>query len=75
MITKFTYRNHRGEVEEREVDVDSVEFIRDPGFNYQPGWFISGIDQSRMQRRSFALVNVVLPEKEKYFAVLKIREQ
>jgi hypothetical protein len=40
--------------------VDSVEWIGRPGFDYQPGWFISGIDLDKDEHRSFALTHIVL---------------
>lgn len=59
---QFRYMNHQGEVEDRSVDVDSVEFHYNPGFGHQPGWFISGYDNVKNARRSFALSHIVLPE-------------
>lgn len=56
----FIYKNHRGVVEERTVDVDSLEFQFHPGHDHQPGWFISGFDHARAARRSFRLSNIVL---------------
>lgn len=64
MRIQFTYRNHRGNERLRTIDVDSVEFIRNPGFNYQPGWFVSGYDCDKEARRSFALTHIVLPDSE-----------
>lgn len=57
MIT-FYYKNHRGEVAERRVEVDSLEFVTNPGFGYQPGWFLSGHDLDKDARRSFALSHI-----------------
>lgn len=57
MIT-FHYKNHRGEVAERHVEVDSLEFVTNPGFGYQPGWFLSGHDLDKGARRSFALSHI-----------------
>ena len=74
MIIEFTYRNHRGQIEQRRVDVDSIEYIRDPGFHYQPGWFLSGKDLDRDARRSFALTHIILPEHTPYYKLLKFRE-
>lgn len=58
----FFYKNHRGEVAERTIDVDSIEWQNNPGYDYQPGWFISGHCHDRDARRSFALSHIVLPE-------------
>lgn len=57
---RFTYINHRGQQSERNVDIDSLEFHYNPGFGYQPGWFISGFDHDKADRRSFALSRIVL---------------
>lgn len=57
---KFQYLNHNGKLAERNVDIDSLEFHRNPGYGYQPGWFISGFDHDKAARRSFALSRIVL---------------
>ena len=58
----FKYLNHRGKLAERIVDVDSLEFIREPGFGYQSGWFISGQDHEKDARRSFSLDRIIMDE-------------
>lgn len=62
----FAYKNHRGEVNNRTVDVDSIEFITtvhaDDDYGYQPGWFLSGWDHTKQARRSFALCNIILDD-------------
>lgn len=63
-IIKFQYMNHRGEIRERSVDVDALEFFFVPIWGYQPGWFISGLDLESMQRRSFSLNRIIFPEGE-----------
>jgi hypothetical protein len=60
----FEYLNHRGIKETRTIDVDGLEFNHDPGFDYQPGWFLSGWCHNRKQRRSFALSRITLPGRE-----------
>lgn len=69
----FTYRNHRGEIEKRSLAVDSIEWINDPGYNYQPGWFVSGLDLDRRARRSFALANMILPpaDERKFYKLME----
>jgi hypothetical protein len=62
MIVKFKYKNHRGEITPRTVDLDSIEFITKPGYGYQPGWFLSGIDQDKNARRSFSVHNIILDD-------------
>ena len=61
-LIKFEYKNHRGEVTQREIIPDSLEWIDNPGYNYQPGWFLSGFDFDKQARRSFALCNIILPK-------------
>lgn len=61
MQISFTYLNHNGKRSERTIEVDSLEFHRNPGFGYQPGWFISGLDRDKNARRSFALARIELP--------------
>jgi hypothetical protein len=56
----FKYRSHRGVVEDRTIDVETIEWLAKPGYDYQPGWFISGRCHDRGARRSFALSHVVL---------------
>lgn len=58
----FNYLNHRGARSERTVDVETVEFIRAPGYGYQSGWFVSGFDHDKMARRSFALSHILMPD-------------
>ena len=70
----FFYKNHRGEVAERTVEIDSLEWINNPGYDYQPGWFLSGLDVDRNARRSFALTHIILAESEndrKFFQLVK----
>jgi len=54
----FSYKNHRGVVETRQVRDASLMFDRTPEYGYQPGWFIDAYCLSRHSRRKFALVNV-----------------
>lgn len=66
---KFTYRNHKGEVEARRIQPTKIEYITYPGYNYQPGWFLTGHDLDRPggvsgfdNMRSFALTHIVFPD-------------
>lgn len=56
----FLYRNHKGIIAERTVDVEDISFLTKPGYEYQPGWFINGHCHDRKARRSFALSHIVL---------------
>lgn len=69
----FTYINHAGKRAERTVDVETLEFIKDPGFGYQGGWFISGRCHDKNARRSFSLSRIVLPDSEtlKIFTLMR----
>lgn len=57
-MTVFRYLNHRGELTERHIRVDALEFLFRPGYGYQPGWFLSGHDLDKDARRSFSLNRV-----------------
>ena len=77
-IVRFKYRNHHGKVSDRTVDVQQIEWIERPGFDYQPGWFISGICQTKQAHRSFALSHVVLQKNNLKLVVvedLKVLQQ
>lgn len=68
---RFFYRNHRGELAERTVTVDSVEYVREPGYGYPPGWFVSGHCHDKGARRSFAFSSIQQPEKAKFFKLIQ----
>jgi predicted DNA-binding transcriptional regulator YafY len=57
---KFTYLNHHGKKEVRTIDPESLEFIKNPGFGYQPGWFLSGRCHEKNARRSFSLNRIIM---------------
>jgi len=56
------YLNHRGECELRDVTPMSLDFFTRPEYGYQPGWFISGMDNNRKAVRSFALSRIIFEE-------------
>lgn len=59
---KFEYTNYKGETEERDVDVTSIDYISNPGFGYEPGWFLTGRDRERNGAvRSFRLDQRMAP--------------
>lgn len=65
--SRFTYFNHKGLVEERVVELTSLDYIPKPrnDFNHQPGWFLTGLDYSRGRNgdvRSFQLSSIQMPE-------------
>lgn len=72
----FNYLNHRGELKERKVAVKGIEFLYNPGYGYQPGWFLRGYCFDKKADRSFALNRVDLPQipensgPSKHFALL-----
>jgi predicted DNA-binding transcriptional regulator YafY len=63
----FTYQNHKGVRSERRVKPIGVMFVSNPGFGYQPGWFLHGFCMTKMEVRSFSLSHIILPEGVKNF--------
>lgn len=65
---QFLYQNHRGEIKLRTVIPDSIEYITkpDPTYQYQGGWFLSGLDVDKNARRSFKLDRIVLREDDAF---------
>src|SRR6218665_1379184 len=61
MTMKFIYTNYKGETEERDVDVTSIDFLPPPGVGYDPGWFLTGIDKARNAKRSFRIDARMVP--------------
>lgn len=61
-MIKFTYRNHAGKIEDREVEPISIGWQSDPRAPYQPGWFLHAYDPSRKADRNFALSSIILPK-------------
>lgn len=57
----FNYKNHRGEIRQRTIAFSDLRFIRDPGYGYQPGWFLYGKCLEKQEIRSFALCNIIFP--------------
>lgn len=82
MRVKFQYKNHRGVVEERDVDIVQLQFsfTNHPEYGYQPGWAISGWDFSRERDgkdfRTFYLQNVIIEDAGHPFLLMTfLREQ
>lgn len=69
MLVTFKYKNHRGEETVRNVDVKSIDFVLNPGYGYQPGWFLSGICQDKQANRSFALSHIVLVDNKHSYTI------
>lgn len=71
MRIQFKYKNHRGLIEDRDVDIVAMgfDFMNHEEFGYQPGWFIAGHDYSRgrdgTEYRSFYLPNIILTHAER----------
>lgn len=55
----FTYRNHKGAERLRRVQIQSLDFFSNPGYGYQPGWHLTGLDLDKNEVRSFALSHIV----------------
>ena len=54
----FTYTNHRGETRQRTIHPFGIEYLKTPGYGYEPGWFVRGFDPEKKAVRSFALINI-----------------
>lgn len=52
-ISTFLYTNYKGETEVRKVIADRVVWMDDPGFGYEPGWFLLGWCLSARAMRQF----------------------
>jgi len=61
MILSFTYKNYKGITSDRMLDVECLEYLTNPGFDYEPGWFLTGIDVHKGERRSFSLDHIIFP--------------
>lgn len=72
MRIAFEYLNHNGKRSDRDVDIDSLEYHRNPGFGYQPGWFVSGWDYDKANRRSFALDRITISA-DQIYKLIKIQ--
>lgn len=59
MRIKFKYRNHRGDINERDVTLWNIAYHPKPGWGYEPGWFLNGYDHDRSARRSFKFENII----------------
>lgn len=60
-MIKFEYKNHRGVIEERTVEPESLDYMTNPGYGYPPGWFLTCKDYTRGRNgdiRSFYLDNI-----------------
>lgn len=69
-LMEFRYKNYRGEISNRRVAFTDLVFMTEPGFDYQPGWFVGGYDLDRKERRTFALTSIILPTEMKLYHVL-----
>lgn len=67
MQMRFDYKNHRGETRPRTIQFIGIIFLKDPGYGYQPGWFVHGVCEDKNEVRSFALCNILLPDGGKYY--------
>lgn len=59
MRITFSYRNHRQEVNERDVTLLSIMYLEKPGYGYEPGWFLVGYDHDRADERVFKFENII----------------
>lgn len=68
-ILTFDYVNHSGIMATRRVVPDRISFLVNPGFGYQPGWFLVGICLDKNDWRSFALTRIVFPDGNNTFSL------
>jgi predicted DNA-binding transcriptional regulator YafY len=52
---RFSYKNYKGEVEERNVRPLALEYLTRPGYGYEPGIFLRAFDIARNAVRSFRI--------------------
>lgn len=69
----FLYLNHRGEVATRRVQPEGIEWLPNPGYGYEPGWFLRGFDMDRAAIRSFRLSHIQRGHDTELF-ILKFQE-
>jgi predicted DNA-binding transcriptional regulator YafY len=70
---KFTYKNYKGEISERTVEFQKLEYIARPGFGYKPSWFLTGLDKDRNEIRSFDLGSIVVPLGSSFYTLMEIK--
>lgn len=70
---EFVYHNHKGETRLRNIKPESIAWLPNPGFGYQPGWFLNGICNDSGERRSFALTSIVLPSNTKICGLMEFK--
>jgi len=58
IFVEFTYTNHRGEKRTRRVMPLGVEYIQQPGYGYEPGWFLRAFDPEKTALRAFRLSHI-----------------
>jgi hypothetical protein len=75
-FVEFNYKNRKGEIALRQIVFERLHYILLPGYGYQPGWFITGICQTKQSRRSFALSNIILDDLKysHFFDLMKVEE-
>lgn len=68
----FTYKNHNGITSVRTLDAESIDYRKSPGYDYEPGWFVTGYCHDRKAIRSFALNNIVIPEGDRDYELVEL---
>lgn len=61
---EFRYKNHRGEVSWRRVEPQTITYFSRPGHDYQPGWFLTGVDLDKGKHRIFRLSHIVFDDRD-----------
>lgn len=73
-MIEFAYRNYRGEIAVRKIEPTDLAYQPKPGYDYQPGWALSGIDLERDARRTFFLPHIILPTLQHPFILIDFKE-
>lgn len=71
-VLRFSYTNHRGETAIRRITPKMLEFQREPGYGYEPGWFLTGFDLDKHAMRSFSLSNITVEDQGNSAGVFKL---
>lgn len=74
-MIRFKYKNHRGVIEERQVEPVSLDYAYrpNPEYGYPAGWFLHCKDYTRGRNgepRSFFLGNIILPEDVNFYRLM-----
>ena len=69
LLIEFNYRNYKGEISRRRVNVHTVEFGSNEWHPPEPQWLMQAIDLDKNEQRAFAMKDmwkVTRIERESY---------